>query len=161
MQPAAEPAAEWYRERHCWPVLVVEGAVVLPLGRGVVALDVPAERAATVYKNLKHNDIRTPAVLTTEPEPRVVFLAEADDSVLGQFQMPWDVRYLTVPQALPLPLLAESKASDRKWFCAPDPGRRWLPRASAVLAAVNDATPVSLRAYWQSWRSTDERLLIG
>lgn len=160
MESPLERSAIWYRERCIWPVEVVGDALVLPLGRGIVALDVPADRVPKMQKRLATNDIRTPALLVTKPGPRVVFLAEADEAVLGQYQMPVDVRFLSVPRALRLPLMHTGTSDDRKWLWAPDPVHRWLPPAGAVLAAVNAATPFSLRADTRVHRASRERVLI-
>jgi len=139
-------AATWYRDRLAWRAHVADGAVVLPLGHGVVAFDVPGDRRFTLRKMLECNDMCTPVLLVGRPEPRAVFFAEADDVVFGQFQMPVGVRYLTVPTCLRLPLLVTTTADDVKWFRAPDPARRWLFSANAVLAAINTATPPLLRS---------------
>ncbi|MEV6242438.1 hypothetical protein [Lentzea sp. NPDC051838] len=157
--PAVERAAAWYREVHFWPVLVTRDGVCLPLGRGVVAFDVPADRATRVQEVLEGNDIVTAALLVEEGEPRVQFLAEADDAVFGQFQMPPDVRYLSVPVVLRLPLV--NVVSDRSWFRAPDAGRRWFPRAAAVLQAIVAATPRALRGRGEVRLPKRERVLIG
>ncbi|MDX8149482.1 hypothetical protein SK854_45680 [Lentzea sp. BCCO 10_0061] len=143
---AVESAAAWYRDCHFWPVQVRDDDVFLPLGRGTVAFDVPAQRAARVQEVLERNDIHTAALHVEQPVPRVTFLGEADDTVFGQFQMPPGVRYLTVPFVLRLPLMTMSFPDNRKWFCSPDPARRWFPRAAALLAAVTAATPYALRA---------------
>ncbi|HEX8868203.1 MAG TPA: hypothetical protein VF821_21275 [Lentzea sp.] len=159
--PAVERAAAWYREVHFWPVQVMGDVVFLPLGRGVVAFEVPADRAARVQEVLEANDIRTAALLVEQDaESRVTFLAEADDAVFGQFQMPPGVRYLTVPVVLRLPLV--NTVSDRSWFRAPDATRRWFPRAAAVLAAIVTATPRGLRTGSSLTRAPKrERVLIG
>ncbi|MDT7787372.1 MAG: hypothetical protein QOF58_5791 [Pseudonocardiales bacterium] len=158
--PAVERAAAWYREVHFWPVQVMGDVVFLPLGRGVVAFEVPADRAARVREVLEGNDIQTAALLVEQAEPRVTFLAEADDAVFGQFQMPPGVRYLTVPVVLRLPLV--NAVGDRSWFRAPDAARRWFPRAAAVLAAIVAATPYALLAGRGVVRAPKrERVLIG
>ena len=126
MQPAltatVNRSAAWYREELFWPVQVVEDGVVLRLGRGVVACEVPADRAVRGRDVLEHDDIGTAALLVAKSERRVAFLAEADESVFGQFEMRLGVHYLTVPIALRLPLLAQSSIGDRTCFCTPDTG---------------------------------------
>ncbi|MEU3649838.1 hypothetical protein AB0E59_41160 [Lentzea sp. NPDC034063] len=166
MQPALSvavvSAAAWYRERLFWPVGVAGDAVLLPLGCGVVAFEVPLDRAARVREALEHNGTRTAALFTRSPDKRVTFLAEADGAVFGQHQMPFGVRYLTVPVSLRLPLLVASASRGASWFCAPDPAHRWFPCAAAVLAAVTAATPFALRAATaRPARPSRERLLIG
>lgn len=166
MQPAlsvaVESAAAWYRERLFWQVCVIGDAVLLPLGRGVVAFEVPLDRAARVQEVLERNDIRTAVLLARSPEERVTFLAEADSTVFGQHQMPSGVRYLTVPVSLRLPLLVASVSHGASWLCAPDPARRWFPCAAAVLAAVTAATPFALRAVTaRPARTSRARVLIG
>lgn len=158
---AVERAATWYRKHCSWHVDVVDGAVLLLLGHGIVALDVPVDRATRVQKTLELYDVRTPALLIAKPEPSVVFLAEADEAVLGQHQMPADVRFLMVLRALRLPLLHAEPTDGTKWLWPPDPVRRWLPSVSAVLAAVNAATPFALRAPTRARRASRERILIG
>ncbi|MEV0705287.1 hypothetical protein AB0I53_46275 [Saccharopolyspora sp. NPDC050389] len=131
----------WYRDQMAWAVDRTENSVVLTLGRGMVAFDVPADWAFRVRNRLERNGFCTPALLVGARLVRAVFLAEADGVVLGQFQMPGDVRYLAAPCQIELPLLHVTAAQSRKWFCAPNPARRWLFPAGAVLAAVNAATP--------------------
>ncbi|WP_329791543.1 hypothetical protein V1227_06390 [Lentzea sp. DG1S-22] len=120
-------------------------AVVLPLGRGLVAFDVPADRAVQVRDRMEHNGFSTPALLVGARGPRAVFLAETDEVVLGQFQMPGDVRFLTVPSTVELPLPNARATRGTAWFCPPDPRRRWLLSASTVLAAIDAATPPPMR----------------
>ncbi|MFS8104220.1 hypothetical protein LFM09_44640 [Lentzea alba] len=157
-----ERAEAWYRERHFWPVRVEGDAVLLPLGRGVVAFEVPVDRAVPVQKALERNDIHTPALFVKRPDARVTFLADADDATFGQFEMPSGVRYLTVPVALRLPLLTTMLPCDRSWFRAPDPARRWFPRAASVLSAINAVTPYALRAHRTPWRAAGrDGVLIG
>lgn len=166
MQPvlssAVERAAAWYRECHYWPVHVVEDAIFLPLGRGVVAFEAPAARAKPVQDVLERSDLHTAALLVKRPFPRVTFLAEADDSVLGQYQMPFGVRYLPAPAVLQVPLLTPLQSDGRSWFHTPDPARRWFPRAAAVLAAIIAATPYAVRACTSPARTPRrERVVFG
>ncbi|MGW6449805.1 hypothetical protein [Lentzea sp. NPDC055074] len=164
---ALEETANWYRDQMAWPVVVTGDEVVLPLGRGVVALDVPSDLAGKVRTRLERlhgNDFCTPVLLLTAGEQaRAVFLAAADDVVLGQFQMPHGVRYLGAETALVLPARGMTAGRHWPWLRAPDPGDRWLFSAAAVLAAVKDSAP---RQYRSSVDSTSRspasrRLLIG
>jgi hypothetical protein len=159
---AVDRAAAWYRERHFWSVHVVGDAVLLPLGRGIVAFEVPAGRAICAQEVLERNDIDAVALFVEQPDPHIIFLADGNGSVFGQFQMPSGVRYLAVPVSLRLPLSAASPTGDRRWFRTPDASRRWLPCAAAVLAAINAVTPYALRACGTpAQTSKGERVVIG
>jgi hypothetical protein len=163
---AIDQAASWYRERMAWPVELEAGRIVLPMGGGMVAFDVPTDRAGRVrtrLESLQENSSCTPILLVKGPEPRTVFLAEPDHVVFGQFQMPQDVRFLLAPSTLTLPVRGAASPSENVWCCAPDPLRRWLFPASTVLAAVLSATPPQLRANndLSRGRPKSKRLLVG
>lgn len=149
---AVDRAATWYREHMAWPTYVANEAVLLPLGRGLVAFDVPASHAARVRDRLKHNGFSTPALLVGAQRARAMFLAEADEVVLGQFQMPDGVRFLTVQSALELPMPYARITRNSAWFCAPDRSRRWLFPASTALTAIKTAMRPTLRARPQNHR---------
>jgi hypothetical protein len=159
---AAERAAAWYRDSCLWPARAAGEHVLLPLGHGIVAFDVASERAVHVQRALVRNGMTPPALLVKKPETRIIFLAEADDSVFGQCQMPTGVLYLSVRVDLRLPLLNKLSPDDAGWFHGPDPAHRWLPSAASVLAVINSVTPFALRAYRPPARAPRrDRVLIG
>ncbi|WP_090105168.1 hypothetical protein [Lentzea jiangxiensis] len=122
-----------------WRTDADESGGRLLLGRGIVAIDVPASWAPAVRATLERVERCTPALLLATTEPRVVFLAEADTSVLGQFQLPVGARFLTAPTMLRLPLASTAEQGGTIWYCPPDPAHRWLFPAGAVLQAVESA----------------------
>ncbi|SDJ53820.1 hypothetical protein SAMN05192558_12523 [Actinokineospora alba] len=151
--------ATWYRDAMAWPVEVTDGLVILPLGQGTVAFDVPGNRAAPVRKRLEQDGFCTPAVLLMSAQRcHVMFLAEADHAVLGQYQMPEHVRYLCAPAVLPLPILRSPMSQHHWWFSEPDPARRWLHSAAAVLAAINAETPPQQRSHMDTRRRPPVRI---
>ncbi|GHH56597.1 hypothetical protein GCM10017774_74930 [Lentzea cavernae] len=157
---AARTSTRWYREKMAWNTRKAGNAVHLHLGTGVVAFDVPGDRMIHVHELLLHHEISAPVlVVTSAREVRAVFLAEADGVVLGQFQMPLGVSYLTCPGVVELPLL-DRLGQDRRWFVTPDPASRWLSPASAVLAAIITSTRPSSRPR-RSVLRLEPRQLIG
>ncbi|GLY46839.1 hypothetical protein [Lentzea sp. NBRC 102530] len=156
---AARSSARWYREKMAWDTRKADNAVHLHLGSGTVAFDVPGDRMIHVHELLLRHDVSTPVMTVTSAlEVRGVFLAEADGGVLGQFQMPVGVSYLTCPGVVELPLL-DRLGQHRKWFVAPDPESRWLFPASAVLDAIIAATRPSSRPRWRAERPAPRQLI--
>ena len=138
-RPVPEAAVSWYHDNLAWPVRWEQESVVLPLGHGIVAFDVPAGRARVALEQLAYTNCSTPVLYLVGPECRVIILAESDETVFGQFQMPERARYLAAPRCLRLPVMPSPGTGALRWLREPDPKRRWLPRAGAVLSAVTTA----------------------
>lgn len=138
----ATEVAAWYRRHLGWPVETAEDGVSLSLTGGLTAIEVPAHLAGGVLNRLTDLGVVGPALRTGRANDRVTFLCEVDDVVLAQADMPTGVRHLRVGGALALP----SPRPSETWLVAPDPGRRWLPSASAVLHAVRRTTAAAARA---------------
>ena len=153
-------SAQWYSTMMGWRTEVDGAGVRLLLGRGIVAIDVPAAWATVVRATLERVERCTPALLLATAEPRVVFLADADTSVLGQFQLPDGAKFLTAPAVLHLPELSTSDTSSAFWYCPPDPAHRWLFPAGAVLQAVEAAASAGGNTPAKP-RRVGNRLFIG
>jgi hypothetical protein len=77
-------------------------------------------------------DVQGPVVgFLDVPLPRAVTLADANDCVFSQAEMPPGVTLLRAPARVPLPPKPGSR-----WLIAPNTVRRWLPSASAALAVL-------------------------
>ncbi|MFT7837095.1 hypothetical protein Q5530_13180 [Saccharothrix sp. BKS2] len=138
----ATGAAEWYRHNLGWPVDIAGGGVHLILTGGLAAFEVPAHLAGGVLRRLSDLGAVGPVLRTGTDNDRVAFLCDVDDIVFAQADMPLGVRCPRMGAALPLPSPRPSKS----WLVAPDPDRRWLPSASAVLHAVRHTTAAAARA---------------
>ncbi|MFD9697993.1 hypothetical protein [Lentzea sp. NPDC059081] len=167
MRPlTVDQTASWYRRHMAWPVEIADSRVVLPLGRGFTAFDTPAGYVSKVLVHLKalhSDDFSVPVLSDGQADGRAVFLAEADGTVLGQYQMPYDVTFLDSAIELVLPLRAPGPAGgNRSWRVPPNPAARWLLPGPAVLAAINAAAPPSHR--WRPAKraaSRPARTIIG
>lgn len=129
-----------YREIFGWVVENRGGRAALRLGHGMVAVAVPPERAPGIATHLHRAEADAPAVAVAGSRPYWFFLADANDSVVTTDELPSGIRVLTCVAAIPVP--AEDIPCDGvRWVVPPDPSRRWLPTAAAVLCAARTSSP--------------------
>lgn len=128
--------AEQYREVFGWTIQRRDSRSYLALGRGMVAVSVPAALGPEVAFELKRRDSDGPVIATTGRDPRWLFLADPNEAVFTRDDLPTAVALLECPTVVPVPI--ESTPSDRpRWAERPNLTRRWLPTAASVLCAIS------------------------
>jgi hypothetical protein len=125
----------WYRGQMGWDVGRDAGGPRLWLGEGIVAVLAPREQVAGIWGAYRRMDLPGPILLTLGERSTLVLLADSNDLVLAQDELPPSVHLLRAPSSVPLPLAGDG--DDRcRWLLPPHPSRRWLPSAEAVVCAV-------------------------
>jgi hypothetical protein len=132
-----EGAARWYRANMAWDTRVVGNDVRLRLGRGVVAFLTHGPLTAAARRGLELTEVEAPLMVMGRPE-RGLFLADANDRLWSQHDMPVGVVFLGAPREVPLPPSATFDGGVR-WVTPPTPDRRWLPAAETVFSALTSA----------------------
>ncbi len=128
-------ALTWYRDQMGWDVRLVDGAPNLSLTHGMTGFLFPWKWFTLVASLMSTMDVQGPVVgYLDEVEPKAVALADTNDCVFSQAQMPAGVTLLRTPGLVPLPPKAGSS-----WLIEPHNERRWLPSATAVLAVLRSA----------------------
>jgi hypothetical protein len=125
-----------YRNLFGWEVERRDGRMVLTLGHGLAALIVPASVAVDLAKYLERVDIRGPVFAVDGPRPHWVFLAEANEFIAAEEDLPSGVEILACGEQIPLPS-AEAFSAGVRWIVAPDPLQRWLPTLAALLMGIH------------------------
>lgn len=129
--------AAQYASSLAWQVEVRGDLLVLPLPAGWVGVHALAEVGAAACGHPLLHDACGPVLALPGTDRRWVFLAEADDAVLARPYLPTGVGVFRSPHALPLPP-SVIDAGMVRWALPPVPTRRWLPGASAVVAALTE-----------------------
>lgn len=125
-------ALAWYRNQMGWDVALLDGAPALSLTHGVTGFLFPREWFPAVASLMSTMDVQGPVVgFLDEVEPKAVALADTNDCVFSQAQMPGAVTLLRTPGLVPLPPKVGAS-----WLIEPHNERRWLPSATAVLAVL-------------------------
>jgi hypothetical protein len=125
-------ALTWYRDQMGWDVTLVDGAPTLSLAPGMTGFLFPWKWFPLVASLMSTMDVQGPvAGFLDEVEPKAVALADTNDCVFSQAQMPDAVTLLRAPGLVPLPPKAGAS-----WLIEPHNERRWLPSATAVLAVL-------------------------
>lgn len=128
-------ALTWYRDQMGWDVRLVDGAPTLSLTHGMTGFLFPWKWFPLAASLMSTMDVQGPVIgFMDEVEPRAVALADINDCVFSQVQMPQGVTLLRTPGLVPLPPKAGSR-----WLAEPHSDRRWLPSATAVLSVLQAA----------------------
>ncbi|HEX3785877.1 MAG TPA: hypothetical protein VHX38_40015 [Pseudonocardiaceae bacterium] len=133
--------AEWYRSQFGWHVRLDGDIVHLRLDHGMMAFLVPFSRVTEVFWARRRLDLLGPVLLVRGAASHVVLLADSNDVVLSQQDLPAGTGLLRAPSWLQLPSDGQGSAATR-WLEEPRSTTRWLPSATAVLRAVIMATSV-------------------
>ena len=132
-------ALTWYRDQMGWDVRLVDGAPNLSLTHGMTGFLFPWAWFPAAAALMSTMDVQGPVVgFLDEVEPKAVALADTNDCVFSQAQMPAGITLLRTPGLVPLPPKAGSR-----WLIEPHNERRWLPSATAVLAVLASANQTS------------------
>jgi len=125
-------ALTWYRDQMGWDVTLVDGVPTLSLTHGMTGFLFPWKWFPLVASHMSTMDVQGPVVgFLDDVLPKAVALADTNDCVFSQAQMPDAVTLLRTPGLVPLPPKAGSN-----WLIEPHNERRWLPSATAVLAVL-------------------------
>ncbi|MET1073705.1 MAG: hypothetical protein ABWY11_13760 [Umezawaea sp.] len=131
-------ALTWYRDQMGWDVHMADGAPALSLTHGMTGFLFPRKWFPLAASMMSTMDVQGPVVgFLDEVEPKAVALADTNDCVFSQAQMPPGVVLLRTPGQVPLPPKAGAD-----WLIEPHNERRWLPSATAVLAVLRSAAQV-------------------
>lgn len=129
-------ALAWYRNQMGWDVRMSDGAPNLSLTHGMTGFLFPWTWFPLVASLMSTMDVQGPVIgYLDDVAPKAVALADTNDCVFSQAQMPADVTLLRTPGMVPLPPKTGSS-----WLIEPHDERRWLPSATAVLAVLRAAT---------------------
>lgn len=132
--PKIQCAVEDYRSRLAWPVQVRDGKVTLPLTGGLAAVAAPfaaLERLLVTDSEL----LEGPMILMPGATPRVWILAEAENLILTNEDLPPGVQFHSPPAWAVLPP-SVLRTGTVRWLREPHAARRFLPAAAAVLALL-------------------------
>lgn len=125
----------WYRGQLGWDVGLDADGPRLRLGEGIVAVLAPCDQVAGIWAGYRRMDLPGPILLTLGKRSTLVLLADSNDLVLSQEELPPSVHLLRAPSSVPLP--SSGDRDDRcRWLLPPHPSRRWLPSVAAVVCAV-------------------------
>ncbi|MCS7477313.1 hypothetical protein ACFFQW_22565 [Umezawaea endophytica] len=128
-------ALTWYRDQMGWDVRLVDGVPTLSLTHGMTGFLFPRAWFAPVASLMSTMDVQGPVIgFLDEVESKAVALADTNDCVFSQAQMPPGVTLLRTPGLVPLPPKIGSS-----WLIEPHNERRWLPSATAVLSVLQAA----------------------
>lgn len=116
----------------------------MSLGRGIVAVAVPAHLAPHVASELKRRDADGPAMAVSDFLPRWLYLAEHEGIVVDSDTLPAGVMVFDCPSTIQLPAV-DTHVDQLRWVVPPDPQRRWLPTLAAVLCAVGSRARFACR----------------
>jgi hypothetical protein len=128
-------AAKWYRSELGWNVQAVSGAIRLRLSYGTVAFLAPQGLASDIFHARQRLELSGPVLSVRGERPYLVLLADTNDVVLSQADLPAGARLLRAPSSIVLPPSGGATAA-AEWLAEPLPSQRWLPSAHAVLAAL-------------------------
>lgn len=143
-----------YRKLFGWTTDVVNDQTMLALGCGIVAVTVPAAAGPAVVTHLRTHEVLGPTLALSGSGARWMFLADPNGFVAGR--LPNDADVLDCPMKIQLPD-AETTFAKLRWVVPPDPVRRWLPTATAVLSVIDDCrrfgmSPDIARSSNRIWR---------
>ena len=128
-------ALTWYRDQMGWDVRLVDGVPTLSLAHGMTGFLFPWKWFPLAASLMSTMDVQGPVIgFMDEVEPKAVALADTNDCVFSQAQMPQGVTLLRTPGLVPLPPKTGSS-----WLVEPHNERRWLPSATAVLSVLQTA----------------------
>jgi hypothetical protein len=131
-------AAATYRRSLAWHILVTPNAVMLSLTGGLVAIAMPLPMAERTHARLLESGLSGPLCQMPGETDRAVFLADGNDLVVAQQDLPRVVSFLSAPTLVPLPPTV-TKFGPVRWRIAPSKTSRWLPSASAILSYLPPA----------------------
>lgn len=127
--------AALYRELLGWDVQHHAGRTTLSLGRGMVAVAVPASTAAAVATCLRQIDAAGPVLAVAEERPRWMFLADPNGYVTVHDDLPHEVTVIGSGQRIPIPV-ADAPSALLRWIIPPSNRRSWLPTIAAILLGL-------------------------
>lgn len=119
-----------YRRMFGWDV---DDGGALALGRGIVGVAIPSILAGTTAMYLRKHESCGPILALGEKGDLWVFLADPNEMVLSQDELPAGVMVLNCPHKIPLPTPGNHVT---RWIRPPSMHSRWLPTLSTVLAAT-------------------------
>jgi hypothetical protein len=129
-------ALTWYRDQMGWSVHLVDGIPNLSLTHGMTGFLFPQSWFPIASSMMSTMDVQGPVIgFVDDTTPKAVALADTNDCVFSQTQMPAGVTLLRTPGLVPLP-----PKDGVSWLLEPRPERRWLPSATAVLAVLQAAS---------------------
>ncbi|HEX6339603.1 hypothetical protein [Umezawaea sp.] len=150
-------ALTWYRNQMGWDVRLVDGVPALSLTHGMTGFLFPRTWFPLAASLMSTMDVQGPVIgYLDEVEPRAAALADTNDCVFSQAQMPEGVTLLRTPGTVPLPPKAGSN-----WLLEPHNERRWLPSATAVLAVLQAVSESSAGPPPRARRTLPYRQLQG
>jgi hypothetical protein len=128
-------ALAWYRDQMGWDVRLADGVPTLSLTHGMTGFLFPRKWFPLAASLMSTMDVQGPVIgFLDDVEPVAVALADTNDCVFSQAQMPRGVTLLRTPGLVPLPPKTGSS-----WLVEPHNERRWLPSATAVLSVLQAA----------------------
>lgn len=127
--------ARLYREGYGW---AVDETGSLQMGGGIVGVLVQAIFAGATAEYLQRQESCGPVLELGLGVDGWLFLADPNELVLSQSEMPPGVSVLGCPYKVPLPTPANRGV---RWIKPPRSRARWLPTLATVLAAAVAASP--------------------
>ncbi len=128
-------SARLYRKAYGWSV---DETGSLQMGGGMVGVLVQSIFAGATAEYLQRQESCGPVLDLGLGVDGWVFLADPNELVLSQPEMPPGVTVLGCPYKVPLPTPANRGV---RWISPPRSRARWLPTLATVIAAVVASTP--------------------
>lgn len=128
-------AVRQYREAYGW---AVDETGSLQMGGGMVGALVQSVFAGATAEYLQRQESCGPVLDLGMGVDGWLFLADPNELVLSQAEMPPGVTVLGCPYKVPLPTPANNGV---RWICPPRSTARWLPTLATVIAAAIAASP--------------------
>lgn len=131
----------FYRKQLGWRVEHHDDNLYLLFGDGMVGVTMPVYMGKRTIMTMTDQDRCGPVVeYLFRNALRWVFLADTNDFVIAQSDLPVGAGLLNCTHKLPLP---GSSISSTRWVVPPQRAQRWLPTLAAVVGAARNSQPTT------------------